>query len=199
MDGEGLVVVLRRIRVLHRCGGWSRLRGRVGGRRGGPAFTGAGARTCRARTFAPDIRSLAVAISFGTLQRSFVRGAGASGTTSRRPGLRRAPKIWAGVDIGNEHHHCVVIDAQGKRLLSRRVLNDEPVLLELIGDVLTLSEDVLWAVDINHGGAALLIGLFLGHGQPMAYLTGLAGAPGIRRLPRPGQDQRQAAKPLRLA
>ncbi|OMI39182.1 IS110 family transposase [Streptomyces sparsogenes DSM 40356] len=35
------------------------------------------------------------------------------------------PEIWAGVDIGKEHHHCVVIDAQGKRLLSRRVLNDE--------------------------------------------------------------------------
>ncbi|HWU11851.1 MAG TPA: IS110 family transposase [Streptomyces sp.] len=84
------------------------------------------------------------------------------------------PQIWAGVDIGKEHHHCVVIDAQGKRLLSRRVLNDEPVLLELIADVLALSEDVLWAVDINHGGAALLIGLLLGHGQPMTYLTGLA-------------------------
>jgi hypothetical protein len=29
-------------------------------------------------------------------------------------------------------------------------------------------------VDINHGGAALLIGLLLNHDQPMAYLTGLA-------------------------
>ncbi|MEU0634542.1 IS110 family transposase [Streptomyces sp. NPDC005989] len=84
------------------------------------------------------------------------------------------PQIWAGVDIGKEHHHCVVIDAQGKRLLSRRILNDETVLLELIGDVLALSGDVLWAVDINHGGAALLIGLLLSHGQPMTYLTGLA-------------------------
>ncbi len=26
------------------------------------------------------------------------------------------PEIWAGVDIGKEHHHCVVIDAQGERL-----------------------------------------------------------------------------------
>ncbi|MET7687377.1 IS110 family transposase [Streptomyces sp. NPDC005483] len=84
------------------------------------------------------------------------------------------PEIWAGVDIGKEHHHCVVIDAQGERLLSRRVLNDESALLELIGDVLALSEDALWAVDINHGGAALLIGLLLGHDQPMVYLTGLA-------------------------
>lgn len=68
----------------------------------------------------------------------------------------------------------MVTDAQGKRLLSRRVLNDETVLLELIVDVLALSEDVLRAVDINHGGAALLIGLLLSDSQPRAYLTGLA-------------------------
>ncbi|WP_432147153.1 IS110 family transposase [Streptomyces sp. bgisy084] len=84
------------------------------------------------------------------------------------------PEIWAGVDIGKEHHHCVVINAEGERLLSRRVLNDETELLKLIGDVLAISTDVLWAVDLNHGGAALLIGLLLGHSQPMAYLTGLA-------------------------
>lgn len=84
------------------------------------------------------------------------------------------PEIWAGVDIGKTHHHCVVINADGERLLSRRVLNDETELLQLIGDVLEISTDVLWAVDLNHGGAALLIGLLLSHGQPMAYLTGLA-------------------------
>ncbi|MFB7360341.1 IS110 family transposase [Streptomyces gardneri] len=84
------------------------------------------------------------------------------------------PRIWAGVDIGKEHHHCVVIDADGERLLSRRVLNDETVLLELMRDVLALDEDVLWAVDLNHGGAALLIGLLVSHEQPLAYLTGLA-------------------------
>ncbi len=83
------------------------------------------------------------------------------------------PRIWAGVDIGKEHHHCVVIDQDGERLLSRRVLNDETALLELIGDVLALDTDVLWAVDLNHGGAALLIGLLLSHDQPMVYITGL--------------------------
>jgi hypothetical protein len=40
--------------------------------------------------------------------------------------------------------------------------------------VLDLSGDVLWAVDINHGGGALLIGLLLDRGQPMVYLPGLA-------------------------
>lgn len=84
------------------------------------------------------------------------------------------PVIWAGVDIGKEHHHCVVIDADGKKLLSRRVLNDEAALTGLVGDVLALDDGVLWAVDINHGGAALLIGLLLNRDQPMVYITGLA-------------------------
>jgi transposase len=68
----------------------------------------------------------------------------------------------------------VVIDADGKRLLSRRVMNDETELLQLIRDVLEISGDVLWAVDINTGIAALATALLLNHGQPVAYLTGQA-------------------------
>jgi hypothetical protein len=52
------------------------------------------------------------------------------------------PEIWAGLDIGKKHHHAVVIDADGKRLLSRRVMNDETELLQLLGDVLEISGDV---------------------------------------------------------
>lgn len=97
------------------------------------------------------------------------------------------PEIWAGVDISKEHHHCVVIDAQGERLLPRRVLNDESALLELIGDVLDLSEHALWAVDINHGGAALLIGLLLPRpADGLPHRTRCSS--GISCLPRPGQD-----------
>ena len=55
----------------------------------------------------------------------------------------------------------MVIDAEGKRLLSRRVFNDEAELAALIEDVSAISADVRWAVDLNHGGAALLIGLLL--------------------------------------
>jgi hypothetical protein len=84
------------------------------------------------------------------------------------------PGIWAGVDIGKKHHHAVVINAEGERLLSRRVQNDETELLQLLADVREISDDVLWAVDINHGIAALLIGLLLNHDQPIAYLTGRA-------------------------
>jgi transposase len=84
------------------------------------------------------------------------------------------PRIWAGIDIGKTHHHCVAIDADGRKLLSRKVANDEPELLELLDDVLDLDQDVLWAVDVNHGGAALLIAVLLERDQPIAYLTGLA-------------------------
>ncbi|WP_406088865.1 IS110 family transposase [Streptomyces sp. NBC_01013] len=83
-------------------------------------------------------------------------------------------QIWAGTDIGKTHHYCVVLDAEGRRLLSRRVLNDEPQLLDLLGDVLALDEDVVWAVDVADGMAALWINVLLNHGQRLVYLPGLA-------------------------
>ncbi|SCF80843.1 Transposase [Streptomyces sp. Ncost-T10-10d] len=84
------------------------------------------------------------------------------------------PQIWAGVDIGKTHHHCVVLDAEGKRLLSRRVLNDEPALLALLADVLAIDEDAVWAVDVADGVAALLISVLLNHSQQLLYIPGLA-------------------------
>ncbi|MFF7638689.1 IS110 family transposase [Kitasatospora sp. NPDC008050] len=83
-------------------------------------------------------------------------------------------RIWAGTDIGKTHHHCVVLDAEGRRLLSRKVLNDEPELLALLADVLALDDDVAWAVDVADGMAALWINILLNHGQELVYMPGLA-------------------------
>src|SRR5215831_4265410 len=83
-------------------------------------------------------------------------------------------QVWAGVDAGRAHHHCVVIDGEGGRLLSRRVANDEADLRALIADVTALAGRVLWAVDLPDGGAALLIGLLLAADQPLVYLPGRA-------------------------
>ncbi|MFF1630072.1 IS110 family transposase [Streptomyces sp. NPDC058272] len=83
-------------------------------------------------------------------------------------------QIWAGTDIGKTHHHCVVLGAEGERLLSRRVLNDEPELLALLADVLAIDEDVVWAVDVADGMAALWINVLLNHGQHLVYIPGLA-------------------------
>ncbi|WP_442819564.1 IS110 family transposase [Streptomyces sp. NBC_01230] len=84
------------------------------------------------------------------------------------------PELWAGTDAGKAEHHCTVIDTDGKRKLSRRVANDETALLELIADVLALSEGeaVTWAIDLNAGGAALMIALLTDNGQKVLYIPG---------------------------
>ena len=47
-------------------------------------------------------------------------------------------QLWAGVVARKPDHHCVIINTDGQRLLSQRVLNDEAVLLEWI----TLSDEI---------------------------------------------------------
>jgi Transposase len=94
-------------------------------------------------------------------------------TTRRACGGVHGP-VWAGVDTGKPHHHCVVIDHDSRRLLSRRVANDEQQLLGLLAAVAELAgpDQVSWAVDQADGGAALLIGLLVGHDQRLLYLPG---------------------------
>lgn len=83
--------------------------------------------------------------------------------------------IWAGIDAGKTHHHCVAIDEIGRRLLSRRVANDEPELLELLADVLALRDEVTWGIDLaDGGGAALAIAILFNHEQPVHYISGRA-------------------------
>jgi transposase len=83
-------------------------------------------------------------------------------------------QLWAGVDAGKSDHYCVVIDADGQRLLSQRVANDEAVLVELINEVMALANggEVTWAIDLNGGGAALLITLLFGSDQRLLYIPG---------------------------
>ncbi|MFB7939458.1 IS110 family transposase [Streptomyces sp. NPDC056049] len=78
------------------------------------------------------------------------------------------------MDAGKAAHHCVVLDADGKRRLSRRVDNDETALLKLIADVLELGDGdpVTWAIDLNAGGAALMIALLTDNGQRLLYIPG---------------------------
>jgi transposase len=82
--------------------------------------------------------------------------------------------VWAGIDAGKRAHHCAVIDAAGRMLLSRRVANDESALVELIAAVLALAggDPVVWATDLNAGGAALVIALLAERGQQVLYIPG---------------------------
>lgn len=85
-------------------------------------------------------------------------------------------RIWAGTDCGKTHHHTLVLDTDGDTLLSRRVPNDEPELLQLIADVLDLADDreVIWAMDMTGGEPSLLINLLAAHSQRLVYLPGVA-------------------------
>jgi transposase len=67
-----------------------------------------------------------------------------------------------------------VIDAVGRVLLSQRVANDETALLELIGAVGRVADgaEVVWATDLNTGGAALMIALLADRGQQLLYIPG---------------------------
>lgn len=69
--------------------------------------------------------------------------------------------IWAGIDAGKTPHHCIATDESGHRLLYRRVANDEPELLELIADILDVSDAVTWGIDLADGGAALALTILL--------------------------------------
>lgn len=82
-------------------------------------------------------------------------------------------RVWAGVDIGREHHHVAVVDGEGKRVFSRRVANDETALLEIIGNVVGLAQEVVWAIDLNSSESVLLLTLLLDHGQEVVYVPGI--------------------------
>ncbi|MFF2519768.1 IS110 family transposase, partial [Streptomyces sp. NPDC058086] len=83
-------------------------------------------------------------------------------------------RIWAGIDCGKTHHHCVVLDTDGKTLLSRRVANDEPQFLQLLGDVLDTANgrEVMWALDMTGGEPGLLIAVLINHLQELLYIPG---------------------------
>ncbi|MFG3227274.1 IS110 family transposase [Kitasatospora sp. NPDC048194] len=83
-------------------------------------------------------------------------------------------RIWAGIDSGKGHHRGLALDADGRTRLSRRVANDEPELLNLIGDVLALAdgEPVTWAIDMTGGEPALLLSLLVANGQEVLYIPG---------------------------
>ncbi|MGW6413411.1 IS110 family transposase [Streptomyces vinaceus] len=85
-------------------------------------------------------------------------------------------RIWAGTDCGKIYHHCLVLDAEGTTLLSRRVANDEPELLKLLADVLALAggDRATWALDMTGGEPGLLIALLVNHGQELLYIPGRA-------------------------
>lgn len=88
--------------------------------------------------------------------------------------MQQVDQAWAGIDAGKEHHHVVVIDADGQRLLSQRVLNDESELHAAIDAAQARAVSVTWAIDLADGPAALAITLLLEREQRLVFLPGIA-------------------------
>jgi transposase len=87
--------------------------------------------------------------------------------------VRSVSAPWVGIDVGKEFHWAHALDDSGRKLLSRRVENDEADLLELIDEVLSFAAEALWAVDQPGGGAALLLALLWERDQRVVYVPGL--------------------------
>ncbi len=83
-------------------------------------------------------------------------------------------KGWVGVDAGKGFHWAVVLDAEGKILLSRRVDNDEADIRVLLEEVRSLGLELTWATDQPGGTAALLLVLLWEQGERAFYVPGMA-------------------------
>jgi transposase len=82
-------------------------------------------------------------------------------------------RAWVGIDVGKEFHWAHVLDTSGRELLSRKLENDELEISKLLDKVLSVAEDVLWAVDQPGGSAALLLALLWERDQRVLYIPGL--------------------------
>jgi transposase len=84
----------------------------------------------------------------------------------------RQETAWVGVDIGKAHHWVCALGADGERLLSVKVANDEAEIVELIATVQALAAQPVWAVDIIGAPSALILALLTQAGQALRYASG---------------------------
>jgi transposase len=83
-----------------------------------------------------------------------------------------AGQLWAGVDVGKEHHWVCVVDDTGAVVLSRKLVNDEQPIRALVGEIDSLGERVAWTVDLTTVYAALLLTVLADAGKSVRYLAG---------------------------
>jgi transposase len=88
-------------------------------------------------------------------------------------------KLWIGIDVGKQFHHACAVDADGKTVFSRKVKNRQTAIEELITRTTTKAGtgtdgdgEVVWALDMTSGSAALLVALLAATGQPVRSVPG---------------------------
>jgi transposase len=85
-----------------------------------------------------------------------------------------ASQLWAGVDVGKEHHWVAVVDDTGAIVLSRKMANDEQQIRGLVAEVDRLGAQVSWTVDLTTVYASLLLTVLADADKSVRYLTGRA-------------------------
>src|SRR3954468_14420248 len=82
-------------------------------------------------------------------------------------------ELWAGVDVGKEQHWVCVVNDTGAVVLSRKLVNDERQIRELVTEVDRLGgTQVSWTVDLTTVYAALLLTVLADVGKSVRYLAG---------------------------
>ncbi|GAA0922504.1 hypothetical protein GCM10009559_06090 [Pseudonocardia zijingensis] len=87
-------------------------------------------------------------------------------------------KLWVGIDVGKQFHHGCAVDADGKTVFSRKVKNRQAAIEELITRTTIKAGagadggEVVWALDMTSGSAALLVALLVSTGQPVRSVPG---------------------------
>lgn len=87
-------------------------------------------------------------------------------------------QLWVGIDVGKQFHHACAVDQHGKTVFSRKVKNGQGAIEELIARTHAKSGtsgrpgEVVWAVDMTSGSAALLVALLTGTGQRVLSVPG---------------------------
>ncbi|MEW2625777.1 IS110 family transposase [Streptomyces sp. NPDC048106] len=84
----------------------------------------------------------------------------------------RKAEVWVGIDAGKGHHWAAAVDETGATLWSKKIENDEAVILTALGELLDLADKAHWAVDISGTSSALLLALLAAHGQQAVYVPG---------------------------
>ncbi|MGW1917485.1 IS110 family transposase [Streptomyces sp. NPDC002076] len=84
----------------------------------------------------------------------------------------RHEQVWIGIDAGKAHHWAVGVNATGEKVLSRKVVNGEDEILDLIVAACEMANEVRWAVDICGRASTLLLALLIANGQSVVYVPG---------------------------
>jgi transposase len=80
--------------------------------------------------------------------------------------------VWVGIDIGKTHRWVCVVDADGRKLSSIKVANDEAAIMALIATAGSQARQVVWAVDILGAPSALLLALLARTDHSVRYASG---------------------------